>query len=39
MAVLTAVVLGALVVGALTAVPASFGARQPVAPILRSEAA
>ena len=37
---LAAVVLGALVaVGALTAVPASIGARQPVAPILRSEAA
>ena len=37
---LVAVVLGALVaVGALTAVPASFGARQPVAPILQSEAA
>jgi putative ABC transport system permease protein len=37
---LAAVVLGALVaVGGLTAVPASIGARQPVAPILRSEAA
>jgi hypothetical protein len=37
---LAAVVLGALAaVGALTAIPASFGARQPVAPILQSEAA
>jgi putative ABC transport system permease protein len=37
---LAAVVLGALAaVGALTAIPASIGARQPVAPILQSEAA
>ncbi|MGD0553788.1 MAG: FtsX-like permease family protein [Streptosporangiaceae bacterium] len=36
---LAAVVLGALVaVGALTAVPASIGAHQPVAPILQSDA-
>jgi hypothetical protein len=37
---LAAVVLGALVaVGTLTAIPAGIGARQPVAPILQSEAA
>ena len=37
---LAAVVLGALAaVGALTAIPAGIGARQPVAPILQSEAA
>jgi putative ABC transport system permease protein len=36
---LAAVVLGALAaVGGLTAIPASIGARQPVAPILQSEA-
>jgi putative ABC transport system permease protein len=37
---LAAVVLGALAaIGALTAIPASIGTRQPVAPILQSEAA
>jgi putative ABC transport system permease protein len=37
---LAGVVLGALAaVGALTAVPASIGARQPIAPVLQSEAA
>ncbi|HEX3957538.1 MAG TPA: ABC transporter permease [Trebonia sp.] len=37
---LAAVVLGAIAaVGALTAIPASIGARQPAAPILQSEAA